>query len=133
MNECTTKIEKLAKKANSKFPDAKIGLSGITLGEDVDVNDKINQTNENVRKLCTEQGYSLIDCCNIGSPGLNNSKFHLNAKGTAYLAVNFIKFIRQAVVYQDRVRSTNLNYYNWGVYWHPWQLNLHEKGDYDRK
>ena len=33
--------------------------------------------------------------CNIGSSGLNNSKLHLNAKGTAYLAVNFIKSIRQ--------------------------------------
>ena len=92
MNECTTKIEKLAKKANSKFPNAKIRLSVITLREDVDVNDKINQTN--VRKLCTEQGYSFIDNCNIDSSGLNNSKLHLNAKGTSYLAVNFIKVIR---------------------------------------
>ena len=80
VNECTTKIEKLAKKAKSKFANAKIGLSRITLREDVNVNDKINQTNENVRQLCTEQGYSFIDNCNIDSSGLNNSKLHLNAK-----------------------------------------------------
>ena len=93
-NECTTNIEKLAGKAKSQFPNAKIGLSGITLRQDVDVNDKINQTNENIRNLCTEQGYTFIDNGNIDPSGLNNSKLHLNAKGTAYLAVNFIKFIR---------------------------------------
>ena len=93
-NECTTNIEKLAGKAKSKFPNAKIGLSGITLRQDVDVNDKINQTNENIRNLCTEQGYTFIDNGNIDPSGLNNSKLNLNAKGTTYLAVNFIKFIR---------------------------------------
>ena len=93
-NECTTNIEKLAGKAKSKFPIAKIGLSGLTLRQDVDVNDKINQTNENIRNLCTEQGYTFIDNGNIDPSGLNNSKLHLNAKGTAYLAVNLIKFIR---------------------------------------
>ena len=60
-----------------KFPNAKTGLSGITLREDVDLNDKI------------EQGHSFTDNCDT-----DFSKLHLNAKETAYLAVNFIKFIR---------------------------------------
>jgi hypothetical protein len=44
--------------------------------------------------MCSRNDYTIILHNNINETCLNNSKLHLNAKGTALLAVGFIKFLR---------------------------------------
>ena len=44
--------------------------------------------------MCSQHGYNIISNNNINETYLNNSKLHLNPKGTALLAVGFIKFLR---------------------------------------
>ena len=61
---------------------------------DVDLKEKINKVNECIHQICMSQGYAFIDNKNINSTAVNKSKFHLNTKGMAHLAVNFIRFIR---------------------------------------
>ncbi len=43
--------------------------------------------------MCSQHGYDIISNNNINEACLNNSKLHLNPKGTALLAVGFIKFL----------------------------------------
>ena len=52
------------------------------------------EVNKSLKALCTKHGYAFADNQNIDKSCLNGSNLHLNAKGSAYLAVNFIKFIR---------------------------------------
>ena len=44
--------------------------------------------------MCSRNDYNIILHNNINETCLNNSKLHLNAKGTALFAVGFIKFLR---------------------------------------
>ena len=53
----------------------------------------MHQVNEGLKRLCNDSGYVFIDNSSIDESGLNNSKFHLNAKGSAFLASRFIKFL----------------------------------------
>ena len=89
---CSTKIGKLANHIKVKFPQSKVEISGLTIRKDCDLDEKLNQTNKDLRSLCIRQGYTFIDNANINSSALNSSKLHLNPKGTAYFAVNFSKF-----------------------------------------
>ena len=66
-----------------------MGISGLTIRKDYDLDEKLNQTNKDLRSLCIRQGFTFIDNANINSSALNSSKLHLNPKETAYLAVNF--------------------------------------------
>ncbi len=45
--------------------------------------------------MCFQHGYNIISNNNINETCLNNRKLHLNPKGTALLAVGFIKFLRE--------------------------------------
>ena len=60
---------------------------------------------EVARSLCIRQGYTFIDNANINSSALNSSKLRLNPKGTAYLAVNFINFLRNKVYSKRRSKQ----------------------------
>jgi hypothetical protein len=80
-------IEDLAHSAKARFPGSRIALSSIIQRHDIEVN-------KSVKTLCTKLGYAFIGNQNIDKSCLNGSNLHLNAKGSAYLAVNFIKFIR---------------------------------------
>ena len=82
-----------------------MGISGLTIRKDCDLDEKLNQTNKGLRSLCIRQGYTFIDNANINSSALNSSKLHLNPKGTAYLAVNFINFLRNKVYSKRRSKQ----------------------------
>ena len=99
---CATKIGKLVNHIKVKFPQSKVGISGLTIRKDCDVGEKLNQTNKDLRSFCIRQGHTFIDNANINSSALNSSKLHLNPKGTAYLAVNFINFLRNRVYSKRR-------------------------------
>ena len=100
---CATKIGKLANHIKVKFdPQSKVGISGLTIRKDCDLDEKLNQTNKDLRSFCIRQGHTFINNANINSSALNSSKLHLNPKGTAYLAVNFINFLRNRVYSKRR-------------------------------
>lgn len=91
---CASTILKLARKTRSKFKDSKIGISSLIHREDINVSPKIDAVNGKLRELANEEDFDYIDNSQIDGSCLNGSKLHLNAKGSAYLACNFIKFIR---------------------------------------
>ena len=93
-NSCAIKIEKLATKIQQKFPQAKIAISGLTSREDVDVSTKLDSVNSELRSIAKKHGFYFVDNCIIDSSCLKRSTLHLNPKGSALLAVQFIKFLR---------------------------------------
>ena len=91
---CLEHIQNLCLTVKSKFGNAKIGISGITLREDIHLNDKIQEVNNGIKEMCKKCKYTFIDNSNIKSNSLNRSKLYLNTKGSALLASGFIKFLR---------------------------------------
>jgi hypothetical protein len=69
-------------------------VSGLTYREDVSVNPIRVEVNEKLKNLSVIHEFSYIDNSKIDNTCLNKSKLHLNDKGTSFLAVHFIKFIR---------------------------------------
>ena len=49
---CSTKIGKLANHIKVKFPQSKVGISGLTIRKECDLDEKLNQTNKDLRILC---------------------------------------------------------------------------------
>ena len=82
---CAAKIKSLALKAKNKFPNSRIGISGITYREDIQVDSKRNEINETVRLMAGDN--SVID-----SSGLNGSRLHLNAKGSSCWPCSLLSF-----------------------------------------
>lgn len=91
---CAKNIENLALSLNRKFTDSKIGISSITARNDLDLKQCVTMVNEEVQRMCSRNGFDFIDNGNIDASCLNGSLLHLNAKGSAFLATNFIKFLR---------------------------------------
>ena len=85
------KIESLVLKTKSKFPDSKIGISGITMRQDIEVGQNIKQVNKKLKDLSKNHNVSFIDNSSINNTCLNGGKLHLNPKGSAFLATNFIR------------------------------------------
>jgi hypothetical protein len=92
--ECFDNIQLLSSRIKSTFKEARIAISSLIKREDIDVTLKTQETNELLKDLCSKEGYTYIENGNIDATCLNGSKLHLNAKGSALLAVHFIKFIR---------------------------------------
>ncbi len=88
---CVKKIESLVLKTKSKFPDSKIGISGITMRQDIEVGQNIKQVNKKLKDLSKNHNVSFIDNSSINNTCLNGGKLHLNPKGSAFLATNFIR------------------------------------------
>ena len=109
-NVCTKKLENLCLIVQSKFPKAKIGVSTITCRKDIQLNSKIEETNNMIKDMCSRHGYDTISHSNINETCLNNSNLHLNAKGTALLAVGFIRFLRRKQL-SDSSPQNFLNYH----------------------
>ena len=93
-NECASKIEQLCSTVKMIYPNAKIGVSGLTERNDVSIHDKLLEVNSKIKEMCALNKYSFIHHVNIDRSCLNKSKIHLNAKGSALLAASFINFIR---------------------------------------
>ena len=94
IDECVGNMEKLITTAKQKFPNSKIGISGLTLRQDSDLISKIEEINEKVQSLSSKHDVTFISNMSIDETCLNSSGLHLNAKGTAILATHFIKFLR---------------------------------------
>ena len=91
---CVEKIRNLAININKKFPKSTIGLSSITTRRDLNLEEQIEKVNVGLLDFCTKNKFNFIDNRNLDSSCLNGSLLHLNVKGSALLATNFIKFLR---------------------------------------
>ena len=91
---CAAKIKSLALKVNNKFPNSRIGISGITYRKDIQVDSKCNEINETVRLMAGDNNIAYINNSVIDNSRLNGSRLHLNAISSSLLAVQFIKFLR---------------------------------------
>ncbi len=94
IDSCVRKIQKLALKTRRKFQNSKIGISSIIHRDDINVSAKLSAVNGKLKEMANNDDFVFIDNSRIDGTCLNGSKLHLNAKGSAYLANNFIKFIR---------------------------------------
>ena len=92
--DCFDNIQFLSSKIKSMFKDTRVAISSLITRKDTDVSLKIQQTNELLKALRKKEGYAYIENGNIDATCLNGSNLHLNAKGSALLAVHFIKFLR---------------------------------------
>ena len=93
---CVDKLKNLVSKVKTKFPNCNIGLSSITYRGDINVDPVRIEVNEHLKRLAIHSNFLFIDNSVIDSSCVNNSKLHLNDKGTALLAVQFIKFLRSS-------------------------------------
>ncbi len=57
----------------------------------------LSAVNGKLKEMANNDDFVFIDNSHIDGTCLNGSKLHLNAKGSAYLASNFIKFISEAI------------------------------------
>ena len=91
-----TKVSELAKEIKSKCPQTKLAISSIIKrDDDKSLNSKIDKLNSGLQSMCQSNNFDFISNDNIGVEHLNNSKLHLNKKGSALLASNFRRYIRR--------------------------------------
>ena len=83
-NECASKIEQLCSTVKMIYPNARIGVAGLTERNDVSIHDKLLVVNSKIKEMCALNKYSFIHHVNIDRSCLNKSKIHLNAKGPLY-------------------------------------------------
>ena len=67
-----------------------IGFSIIIQRTDKDFSNKIKETNITLKNYCLGKGFIFVDNDNINESCLNNSKLHLNKKGTQRLTKNIL-------------------------------------------
>ena len=70
-----------------------IGFSIIIQRTDKDFSNKIKETNITLKNYCLGKGFIFVDNDNINESCLNNSKLHLNKKGTQWSAKNILSFL----------------------------------------
>ena len=119
-NECASKIEQLCSTVKMIYPNAKIGVSGLTERNDVSIHDKLLEVNSKIKEMCALNKYSFIHHVNIDRSCLNKSKIHLNAKGSALLAASFINFTRGrkqlSQIINQKIFGWKKHYVNWELY-----------------
>lgn len=88
------KIVDLGNVIAANSPDTKLTISAITQRFDEDsLKKKITDCNKVLRTFCNQHGWSFVEHPNIDETCLNNHKLHLNKKGIAILASNFVNNI----------------------------------------
>ena len=65
-------------------------FSNIIQRTDKDFSNKIKETNVKLNHYCLGKGFIFVDNDNINESCLNNSKLHLNKKGTQRLTKNIL-------------------------------------------
>ena len=91
------KVRKLVKVVREidESEEIKIGFSSVIYRQDKEVDDERKEVNSKLKKYCEGKGFVFIENANIDGTGLNNSKLHLNKKGTNILAENIKKSFQQ--------------------------------------
>ena len=91
------KVRKLVKVVGEidESQKTKIGFSSVICRKDKDLEDERNEVNMKLKKYCDGKGFVFIENDNIGESGMNNSKLHLNKKGTNILTQNIKRSFNQ--------------------------------------
>ncbi|KAM7437491.1 hypothetical protein ABFA07_012856 [Porites harrisoni] len=93
--ECAEEIVNLAHMISDES-SAKLSISSLVSRADEEaLGVKVSGVNKILRKFCNQNDWGYVDHSNISADhDLNRSGLHLNAKGTARLASNFVKFLK---------------------------------------
>ena len=95
VRDCAEEIVNLATMISNES-SADLAISGITPRSDDEVLAvKVSGVNKILKTFCNQNGWGYVDHSNISpEQDLNRSGLHLNTKGTARLATNFINYLR---------------------------------------
>ncbi|CAB3989125.1 Hypothetical predicted protein, partial [Paramuricea clavata] len=74
VDECINDIEELIVGVKEKFPNSKIGVSGITTRQDIDSTSKVNEVNEKIKAISLKHSVKFIDNSSLDETSLNSSK-----------------------------------------------------------
>ena len=89
-------IVSLRTKMKKEAPKRKVTISSLTTREDDEsIIPKLNETNKQLKLLSKRNNLGLITHDNIDSSCLSRDLFHLNKKGSSFLAMNIIKHLRE--------------------------------------
>ena len=95
VRDCAEEIVNLATMISNES-SADLAISGIIPRSDDEVLAvKVSGVNKILKTFCSQNGWGFVDHSNISPEhDLNRSGLHLNTKGTARLATNFINYLR---------------------------------------
>ena len=95
VRDCAEEIVNLAAMISNES-SADLAISGIIPRSDDEVLAvKVSGVNKILKTFCNQNGWGYVDHSNISPEhDLNRSGLHLNTKGTAQLATNFINYLR---------------------------------------
>ena len=88
---------KIIEEAKLESPDTSIVLSTAVMRKDKQAIDKkvsVPALNREIREFANAMKISVVDNSNLDVSCLSRKKLHLNEKGNAYLARNFLNFIK---------------------------------------
>ena len=108
------KVRKLVKVVREidESEKIKIGYSSVIYRKGKDLEDERNEVNMKLKKYCEGKGFVFIENANLNESVLNNSKLHLNKKGTNILTQNIKRSFNQfgsSVRHTHEVDITNSN------------------------
>ena len=95
-SDCATimNLQEIVENVKSESPETKFVLSSVINRDDRnDIQRKVSQINKKLENFSNLNDIELVDNSNIGLNCLSKKKLHLNIKGDAQLAKNFINFI----------------------------------------
>ena len=75
-------MKKVVKKVKQTSPNTKVVFSSLITGKDKkDLDKKVLDINNRLKKYCTQTNLNYIENENINEKHLGNKKLHLNKKG----------------------------------------------------
>lgn len=75
----------------------KLSVSGLIIREDDEgLQKRVEETNKIIKSFAKDSSWTFIDNTNIDRSCLNRSGLHLNRKGSAKLAMNFVNAINES-------------------------------------
>ena len=88
------KIVDLGNMIATNSPNTSVTISAITQRSDEQsLKKKVKDCNKVLKTFCNQNGWGFVEHLNIDETCLNNYKLHLNKKGIAILASNFVNNI----------------------------------------
>ena len=100
-NDITNNVDTIANyqavinKIIKKSPQSNMAISSVIKRLDrKNIDKKVITLNEKLKKLCEENHIDYINNDNVDESCLGERKLHLGTKGNAYLASNFIKYVK---------------------------------------
>ena len=100
-NDITNNVDTIANyqvvinKIIKKSPQSNMAISSVIKRLDrKNIDKKVITLNERLKKLCEENHIDYINNDNVDESCLGERKLHLGTKGNAYLASNFIKYVK---------------------------------------